>query len=793
MQDIYFEGASYNRNDQLANIRNENFVLQPGKAESVKIRFEQAKSTITPIDIDSSQIEQAINDIYKKIIPVESNEDIQERMKQKMIASAIQLGSSIWGARGVANNLFKASNGTITEDMTNQNIGLSALGAYGSFISSIINARGTYNKEIARNNANIKELAEKTENGRYKITARPIDIKQARSLVTINNFTLGEDTLYFEDFGKKEDGSLRGPKFIIGSSSLSESGKQQSVDVYYDDQSNTNANNRIANIQLDPKSTASLAESAEEYLRKLLTYDTEKGRWQVSTMLTDKLEIFQKGEILPTYFGGPAAELKILKRNGIANQIKMTTNTQNYNDIIYGTDGYEVLNTAGGNDQLYPGLGIDTINGGNSFDIAHYQNLEQPIDVYGTVESNFNSDQNTQINQFNVKLLNKSSKVLNSTLSNMEGITAFANSRIDLSELSEPDALSDNLTDKSNSYYLVRSGAGSKITGSDFDDVIIISHMDDENSSSNLNQGGLGISSSNIDKIVPLTPSSKPFSKVHPIMPDYFAVMNVSTIAGGDGDNLLKFAFDGKAPNNFYLAYLNNTFPIPGLGGYNAVINDRTIIAYIKDFNVSNIEVLGSAEYAENEILKFNDVPINIKTISSKMLQTDLNAVQQPWHKVIPVGSNESDTTGTNNHDFIQLNATDNVVKGANGKDLILGLKGQDTLHGGTNHDILIGGNGSDALIGGAGHDRLIGNRGEDKIDGGRGSDIIYGGQSKNILSGGGGYDTFHLQTDGNQDIVDFDPYQDSLQISEAMNQDNLRINSKNQILHNESVIATLF
>ena len=56
-------------------------------------------------------------------------------------------------------------------------------------------------------------------------------------------------------------------------------------------------------------------------------------------------------------------------------------------------NGYEVLNTSGGDDQLYPGLGIDTINGGNSFDIAHYQNLEEPIDVYGTVEPNINAEQ----------------------------------------------------------------------------------------------------------------------------------------------------------------------------------------------------------------------------------------------------------------------------------------------------------------------------------------------------------------------------------------------------------------
>lgn len=77
------------------------------------------------------------------------------------------------------------------------------------------------------------------------------------------------------------------------------------------------------------------------------------------------------------------------------------------------------------------------------------------------------------------------------------------------------------------------------------------------------------------------------------------------------------------------------------------------------------------------------------------------------------------------------------------------------------------GSTGDDALTGGANADFLIGNAGNDTIIGGNGADTILDGAGFDRLTGGNGADTFILSQDGERDdIYDFDPDQDRLDLS---------------------------
>lgn len=72
-----------------------------------------------------------------------------------------------------------------------------------------------------------------------------------------------------------------------------------------------------------------------------------------------------------------------------------------------------------------------------------------------------------------------------------------------------------------------------------------------------------------------------------------------------------------------------------------------------------------------------------------------------------------------------------------------------------------------DVLNGNSAGDYLIGNAGDDTINGGNGNDLILDGAGSDRMTGGNGADIFILSRDGERDdILDFDPSQDRMDLS---------------------------
>ncbi|WP_027047785.1 MULTISPECIES: calcium-binding protein [Mesorhizobium] len=109
----------------------------------------------------------------------------------------------------------------------------------------------------------------------------------------------------------------------------------------------------------------------------------------------------------------------------------------------------------------------------------------------------------------------------------------------------------------------------------------------------------------------------------------------------------------------------------------------------------------------------------------------------------------------------------DDHMEGGPGDDKLDGFEGNDSVFGGDGNDTLWGGNGVDTLRGGGGDDRLSGGSGGDSLEGGPGYDTLWGGE---------GGDLFIFQSGcGKDQVLDFAPGEDLLEVDLGMNGTNIK------------------
>jgi len=108
---------------------------------------------------------------------------------------------------------------------------------------------------------------------------------------------------------------------------------------------------------------------------------------------------------------------------------------------------------------------------------------------------------------------------------------------------------------------------------------------------------------------------------------------------------------------------------------------------------------------------------------------------------------------GQAGNDYLDGGAGDDRLEGGTGDDQLLGQQGRDYLDGGTGDDFLWGGDDADRLLGQAGNDYLDGGSGDDQLLGGLGNDQLYGQNGNDTLDGSIGND--YLEGgDGNDQLT---------------------------------------
>lgn len=106
------------------------------------------------------------------------------------------------------------------------------------------------------------------------------------------------------------------------------------------------------------------------------------------------------------------------------------------------------------------------------------------------------------------------------------------------------------------------------------------------------------------------------------------------------------------------------------------------------------------------------------------------------------VGTEGSDLLrGTDGRDVIVAGRGADTIRAKGGNDIVCGGGGGDKLRGADGGDRLIGGNGRDRISGQGGNDELRGGRKADRLRGGSGNDELRGGKGRDRCNGGAGKD----------------------------------------------------
>jgi hypothetical protein len=134
--------------------------------------------------------------------------------------------------------------------------------------------------------------------------------------------------------------------------------------------------------------------------------------------------------------------------------------------------------------------------------------------------------------------------------------------------------------------------------------------------------------------------------------------------------------------------------------------------------------------------------------------------------KIVGNGGNDALYGHDGGADIIMGGYGNDTVYGYGGDDYLLGEAGNDLVRGYYGRDIVSGGYGDDVVYGDAGMDTVYGDQGNDRLYGGADADVMYGGADNDtlvaiggsqadVLRGEGGFDSFWLDSQASEKVID--------------------------------------
>ncbi len=255
------------------------------------------------------------------------------------------------------------------------------------------------------------------------------------------------------------------------------------------------------------------------------------------------------------------------------------------------------------------------------------------------------------------------------------------------------------------------------------------------------------------------------------------------TLEGGAGADLLY----GSAEADILRGQENNDTIIGGLGGdIIDGGRDRDTIVYATSDSGVTVDIAIGGNGSASTGTGSDDALFNVENVIGSDGNDVITGSQYTnlirggeGNDIIDGAFGRDTIEGDQGNDTILGGASDDIISGNEGEDVLFGGTGDDIVYGGEDRDQLFGNDGVDELIagsgndyvnGGAGNDILWGGLGNDTIEGGAGEDSLRGGHDNDILRGGaqddglfGEQGSDDLYGDGGNDYLNGDAGDDQL------------------------------
>ena len=461
---------STEKNSYIADTRQQVINHTHGKTDISTVEFELANSGPTIISADSSALNQSIQDLWRKQYP-DKEEEILEKYSLKNMAlnaagNAIGIGIGFSEIPLIGNVIKTTKFGVAAKILQNS----------GQLIHGIISSN-TKKKEELEKNAKDQKLLQKRLNDDLSIQITPVQTTKERDVVTIDDFTIGEDIVILPNL-EQENGKIEiTPSVTNKGNELIKSIDFKLKNIKTED----NKPSSFLSINLSDESAllfkkSGTQKSFHDYILDLISINGGKEGHSGRNLLTiGAFEDHGKGRTQARQVddaSGPANAVIAYDRNsgGSLDSQYWKTTTYSGDDQIYGSDYTESIQTGLGNDIIFPGYtkkGDETdekkelIDGQGGIDLVSYSNTA-PVSIIA-------NEKKMEVTRKDLT----TGDPISATLSNIEIIQASPGSSINLTSGAGSDGVQSDESEVGG--YIVTTGLGSNIQGSTKNDEFFLS------------------------------------------------------------------------------------------------------------------------------------------------------------------------------------------------------------------------------------------------------------------------------------------------------------------------------